>query len=129
MAELVEKELSYAVTGILFDVYNELGGGYPEKYYQRAVSIALKKKRIPFEEQLLLPLKFEEESIGRFFLDFLIGKKLVLEIKSAPKLYPRDTKQVLSYLRRSNIPLGILANFHRQELQTKRILRGFIRED
>ncbi|OHA21471.1 MAG: hypothetical protein A2849_03365 [Candidatus Taylorbacteria bacterium RIFCSPHIGHO2_01_FULL_51_15] len=124
MADLVEKELSYQVNGVLFDVYNELGGGYPEKYYQRAIALALAKKKITFQEQLMIPLAYEGASIGRFFLDFLIDGRLILEIKSAPKLYPRDQKQILSYLQRHHIQIGILANFHRQELQIKRILRG-----
>ncbi|MSU55920.1 MAG: GxxExxY protein [Candidatus Taylorbacteria bacterium] len=129
MADLVEKELSYQVNGVLFDVFNELGGGYPEKYYQRAISLALGKKKIKFQEQLMVPLDYEGSSIGRFFIDFLIEGRLILEIKSAPKLYPRDQKQVLSYLQRHNIQIGILANFHRQGLQVKRILRGSVRDN
>ncbi len=129
MADIVEKELSYQVNGVLCDDYNELGGGYPEQYYQRAISIALKKEGLKFQEQLMVPLDFEGNSIGRFFLDFFVEGKLILEIKSAPKLYPRDQKQVLSYLQRHNIQIGVLVNFHRQGLQIKRILRGSIREN
>ena len=129
MADLVEKELSYQVNGVLFDVYNTLGGGYPEKYYQRAISEALKKKYIQFQEQLMVPLDYDGVSIGRFFLDFYIEGKLILEIKSAPRLYPRDEKQVLSYLKRHNVKLGILVNFGRQKLVIRRILRGSIRDN
>ncbi len=129
MADLVEKELSYQVNGVLFDVYNELGGGYPEKYYQRAVSQALQKRGVTFQEQLMVPLDYDGASIGRFFLDFPVAGRLVLELKSAPRLYPRDGKQVLSYLQSHKVKLGILANFSRSRLEIKRILRGFIRDD
>ncbi len=124
MSNLVEKELSYRIVGALFDVYNNLGGGYQEKYYQRAVSKEFKNRNIKFEEQIIIPLSFKGNSIGKYFLDFLIEDKIVLEIKAANKFYIRDIKQVLAYLKATNKSLGILANFNRNNLQFKRILKG-----
>ncbi|MBI2012878.1 MAG: GxxExxY protein [Candidatus Colwellbacteria bacterium] len=124
MGGLVEKELSYKIAGALFEVYNNLGGGYQEKYYQRAVAQELKNRDIKFIEQVQVPLKFKGSSVGRYFLDFLIEEKVILEIKVADKFYPRDIKQVLAYLKTANLDLGILANFTRSGLKLKRILRG-----
>jgi len=53
--KLIYPELSYKLIGILFDVYNELGGGYPEKYYQKAVAKKFKKEKIKFQEQITVP--------------------------------------------------------------------------
>ena len=125
MADLVEKELSYKIVGILYDVYNSLGGGYQEKYYQKAIAKELRENRLAYREQLLVPLSYKNESIGRYFLDFLVEDKIVLEIKSAPKFYARDIKQILSYLNKTGICLGILANFNKKDVQIKRVLRGF----
>lgn len=50
MARLIYKDLSYQIVGILYKVYNELGGGYQEKYYQRAVSLELKKENLNYKE-------------------------------------------------------------------------------
>jgi GxxExxY protein len=97
MAEIVEKELSYKIVGILFSVYNELGGGYQEKYYQRAIAHSLKEHGIKFKEQVHVPLHFHSESIGKYFLDFVVEDKIVVEIKVAGKFYVRDVKQVLAY--------------------------------
>ena len=124
MGELIEKDLSYKIVGVLFDVYRELGGGYQEKYYQRAVAEGLKQRSVTFVEQIVVPLSYGEVSIGRYFLDFLIENRVVLELKSTPRLYPRDIKQVLSYLNVKKIELGILANFNRTGLETRRILRS-----
>ena len=124
MADLVEKELSYKIVGILYDVYNSLGGGYQEKYYQRAIAKGFKEDKLNFKEQLLIPLSYKDESIGRYFLDFLVGDKIVLEIKSASKFYARDIKQILSYLDSKEIELGILVNFNKGGIQIKRVLRG-----
>jgi GxxExxY protein len=63
MSNLVEKELSYKIIGILFDVYNNLGGGYQEKYYQRAVAQEFKNKNIKFKEQINIPLSFKGNTI------------------------------------------------------------------
>ncbi len=127
MANLVEKDLSYKIVGILFGVYNSLGGGYQEKYYQRAITQELKRQGIKFKEQLAIPLDFGGHSIGRYFLDFLIEDRIVLEVKAASRFYPRDVKQLLAYLKRADIELGILANFSRNNLQLKRVLRGHSR--
>ena len=52
MAEIVYPELSYIIIGILFKVYNQLGGGYQEKYYQQAIKKELFVNKIPFLEQI-----------------------------------------------------------------------------
>ena len=124
MAELIEKDLSYKIVGILFDVYNALGGGYQEKYYQRAIMNELRRRGIGFREQANIPLIYKGNPIGRYFLNFLIEDKIVLEIKAESKFYVRDVRQVLAYLKSSNTPLAILANFNRNTLQFKRILKG-----
>lgn len=124
MADLIEKELSYTIVGALFSVYNELGGGYQEKYYQRAIAQEFKKRNLNFMEQVMVPLNYGEQSIGRYFLDFVIENKIVLEIKAVNKFFLRDIKQILAYLQSTKMPLGILANFGRDNLQLKRILPG-----
>ncbi len=70
MANLVEKELSYKIVGALFNVYNSLGGGYQEKYYQRAIAKELLNQRIGFKEQVHIPLYYGKENIGRYFFRF-----------------------------------------------------------
>ncbi len=124
MADLLHKELSYKIVGILFKVHGKLGGGYQEKYYQKAIAFELKNSSINFQEQVLVPLKYQDSAIGRYFMDFVIEDKIVLEIKTLPRFYSRDIKQVLSYLKVSNLSLGILASFSRNEVTFKRILKG-----
>lgn len=124
MTDLVYPELSYKIVGLLFEIYNELGGGYQEKYYQRAVALALKKAKITYKEQLLVPLSFNGTSIGRYFVDFIIDDKIVLELKINPIFYKRDINQVLAYLKSSSLKLAILASFTRTGLKFQRVLKG-----
>lgn len=126
MNKLVYPELSYKLVGILFEVHGELGNRYQEKYYQRAVEITLKKQEIPYKKELSVSLVFDGENIGKYFLDFLIDDKIVLELKVKPILTKTDYKQVRAYLNSSKLKLGILANFYGNSLEYKRILNSSI---
>ena len=95
MSEIIEKELSYRLVGILFGVHGELGGGYQEKYYQRAVAAALKKENIEFKEQVMVPLSFLDAPIGRYFLDFLIEKRSCLKSKLSKEFFRATSDKCL----------------------------------
>lgn len=68
--DLVYPELSYKIVGILFEVYNNLGPGYQEKYYQKAISAAFLQQGINFKGQLSAPIKFKDSEIGEIFHRF-----------------------------------------------------------
>ncbi|MEK7502201.1 MAG: GxxExxY protein [Patescibacteria group bacterium] len=130
MPEIVERELSYKIMGILFLVHNQLGNRYQEKYYQRAIEEGLKEQEIRYKKEILVDLMFNKVKIGKYFLDFLIEEKIILEVKTVENLKPKDFKQVLAYLTSKNIQLGILANFRSDRLTYKRILNSkYIRKN
>lgn len=79
--KVVHKELSFKIMGILFEVYNNLGYGYQEKYYERAIEKYFKDGKIKFKRQALFNIAIKGEIIGRYYLDFLVEDKIVLEIK------------------------------------------------
>jgi len=122
--KLVYPDLSYKIVGILFKVHNELGNKYQEKYYQRAIEVELKNQNIKYSKEIPVDLKYEKEKIGKYFLDFLIDDKVILEIKAIPRLRPRDFKQVLAYLKAMDFKLGIIANFRPERLTFHRVLNA-----
>jgi len=122
MTKLLYPELSYKIIGLLFDVHNKLGSGYQEKYYQKAMKLKLNKENLKFKEQLKVDLNFENTNIGRYFLDFLIENKIILELKVGNNFHRQDYKQIKAYLKSKNLELGILALFSNNSLQYKRIL-------
>lgn len=124
MAEIIYPELSYKIVGLMYKVYNELGGGYQEKVYQSALRKELINNRIGFIEQVKVDLLYDGNKIHKYYLDFIVAHKIVLELKVTPKFIPRDIMQILSYLKQSGLQLGILASFSRNEIFFKRILRG-----
>jgi GxxExxY protein len=98
MPELVHPELSYKIIGILFKVYNQLGGGYQEKYYQQAIGKELYSNNLHFLEQVKTDFNYNGQRIGRYYLDFIIDHKVVLEIKTIPSFTTKEIMQVLNYL-------------------------------
>ncbi len=122
--EIVEKELSYRIMGVLFSVHSALGGRYQEKYYQRAVETAFKHEGLEFKREIEVDLCFQDEKIGKYRLDFLIEKRVVLELKTVPMVDREDYRQVRAYLKSTGLKLGIIANFRGPRLQYKRILNS-----
>lgn len=120
--KIVLPKLSYEIMGILFKVHNGLGPTFLEKYYQRAVEKELKKAELSYQCEFAIELLYDGESIGRYFLDFVIEDKVVLELKAKRSYHPKFFKQVLAYLRSSGLPLAILANFRSERLDYKRII-------
>ena len=119
------ESLSGVTIGILFDVYNELGFGYQEKYYYRAIKLKLLAKDLKVQEQLLSRITIEGVNIGRYFLDFLISseeEKLVLEIKVANEVYPQHIRQVLGYLKANKLKLGLVGVFSKHGVIVKRVI-------
>jgi len=120
--KVIHKELSYKVVGILFEVYNELGFGYQEKYYEKALEKCFIAEHVAFKKQVPFDLKFKNEVIGRYYLDFLIDNKIVLEIKKGNYFPKRNISQVKEYLKVTGLKLAILANFTSTGVKFLRIL-------
>lgn len=122
MAVLIYPELSYKIVGILFQTDNQIGYGHRENLYQAAISKLLKDNKIKFTEQLKSEIKIGGESIKKYFLDFLIDNKIILEIKAGDRFNRLNVAQVYDYLKANNLRLGIIANFTRQGIKFKRIV-------
>jgi len=120
--KLIYPELSYMLMGILFEVHNKLGTKYQEKHYQKAVETKLKELNIPYAREKQVKVEFNGENIGDFFVDFVIDKKIILELKKIWKITQDDIKQVLRYLDALNLKLAIIANFKHKRLEYRRIL-------
>lgn len=120
--KIVYKDLSYRIIGIMFDVYNNLGSGYQEKYYQRAIELALLKENIRFRPQCPYRIIYKEKIIGRYFMDFIIDDRMVLEIKRGDYFSRKNIGQVIGYLKATKLKLGIIVNFTSDGVKYKRIL-------
>lgn len=120
--ELIYADECYKIIGIIFGVFNEVGYGYKESYYQKAIARVFTKKNIPFKEQLRAKVKFKGEDLGVLILDFLVFGKIVIEIKQKRYFSQRDIKQLYSYLKAMNLKLGPLIYFTKDGVRFKRIV-------
>lgn len=120
--DLIYPDLSYKIVGILFSVFNELGYGYKEKYYELAIAKELVRAGLTYKEQISYPVKFKGETIGYQILDFLVDDKIILELKRGDNFFKQDIIQTTGYLRTTGLKLAILARFSSRGLKYKRIL-------
>jgi GxxExxY protein len=124
MAEIVFKELSYAIVGAGMEVHTVLGSGFLENVYQIALAHEFTLRKIPFEAQKNLPVQYKDISIGDYVADFLVDEKIIVEIKAISNLNDSHEAQAHHYLAATGLRLAILMNFGSPSLQYKRILRG-----
>ena len=110
-AEYKHQELTEAIIGAFYEVYNELGYGFLESVYQEAMLVVLRPKSMTVEAQRSLPVWFRGENIGDFRPDLIVGNAVVAELKAARVLEPIHEAQLLNYLRASELEVGLLLNF------------------
>jgi len=114
------EDLSYKIRGACFDVHNKLGGGHKESIYQKALAIELEKVGVKFEREKSLTISYENENIGVYRPDFLIGSEIVLELKAVDFISKDYEVQLLNYLKSTKLPLGFLINFGPKKVEIRR---------
>ena len=128
MTELIYKDLTYRINGVLFEAHNELGQFANEKQYADIIENKLKAFGIDFDREKIMPPSFEGEAKGRHRVDFLVEDKLLLELKAKHFLTKEDYYQTQRYLKALNVKLAILVNFRQKRLTPKRILNSAAKE-
>ena len=110
---MTENEISYKIRGAIFKVYNALGPGLLESVYAAALLFELNKEGLKVKKEVAVPVYYENEKLELGFrLDLLIEDKVIIEIKSVENLAEVHHKQVLTYLKLTELKLGILVNFN-----------------
>ena len=122
--ELIYKELSYAISGALFDVQNELGRYCNEKQYGDLLEKKLVERKLRYEREKFLPQSFEGEKANRNKIDFLIEDLIVIELKAKRLIERMDFYQTQRYLVALNLKLGLIVNFRERYLKPKRIINS-----
>ncbi len=95
-----------------FEVHRILGAGFLESVYQRALAIELRSQMIDFSQQHAISLLYKNELVREAILDFLIGGRLVVELKAVETIHPVHHAQVINYLKATGLELGLLINFN-----------------
>ena len=115
------EELTQQVIAACFEVINELGFGFLESVYEKALLVVLRQKGISAAAQVPLKVLFRGEIVGEFFADILVENKLVIELKAVRTLLPEHQAQVINYLKATGIEVGLLVNFGSPKLEVRRL--------
>ncbi len=116
-------EISYAIRGAIFKVYNSLGPGLLESVYQQALVHELTKMGMNVQTEVNIPIVYDDITLSTpLRIDILVEDCIIIELKSVLDMKNVFFKQLLTYLKLANKPLGILVNFNTDDL-TKSIHR------
>lgn len=120
---MTENEISFTVRGCIFNVYNYYGPGLLEAVYEAALFYELSKQGLKVIKQHALPVHFEGVKVNAGYkMDLFVEDKLIIEIKSVEHLLEVHHKQLITYLKLSNVKLGLLVNFNTADI-SKSIFR------
>jgi len=117
-------EITEAVIGCAFDVIKELGSGFLESVYEKALLLALKQKGLSAVAQQPLSVMFRGENVGEFFTDLVVEQKVLVELKAVKALIPEHQSQLINYLHASDMEVGLLINFGNPKLEIKRCFKS-----
>lgn len=98
----------------IFHVHKNLGPGYPEKIYESAMCLELKKRDLGFEKQKTIKVIYPPDVVldPEYRLDLVIENSIIIELKCVEKILPIHQAQLYSYMKMANLHLGFLVNFN-----------------
>ena len=107
-----EEAIVSEVIGCAIAVHRELGPGFKESIYHRAFRLELDSRQIPYESDKPILVKYRDWQIPGQKVDLIVAGIVLAELKVVPRLRPVHRHQVQSYLRTTNLPVGLLMNFN-----------------
>lgn len=123
MTDLIYKEEAYNIIGTCMEVHNNLGAGFLEIVYKDALEYEFGKNKIPYEREKEYIVNYKGIQLPhKFYADFVVYDKIILEVKCMSGLADEHIAQTLNYLKVSDNRLGLLINFGKEKLQSKRII-------
>jgi len=123
MSKLIHMEESYKIIGKCMEVHNNLGPGFLEIVYKDALELEFKKEGIPYEREKKYEVNYKGIILPhKFYADFVVYDKIILEIKSISGISDEFIAQAINYLKGSNNNLALIVNFGELKLNFKRIV-------
>lgn len=121
-SELLYEDLTYKIREAIFTVKKQLGLGHKESIYQKALEKEFRNLGVVFDKEESIDIKYNNEKIGIYRPDFIIEKKIILEIKALPFVEKFEKQQIWHYLKGSDYKLALLLNFGKEDVEIKRFI-------
>ena len=122
MADILYKELSYAIVGAAMEVHKLLGPGFLEKVYQKAMPVELLKRKQPVELESPINVKYKDLLVVEYYADLFVDKNVIVELKASPEYNKKDEAQLLNLLKATGIKIGLLINFEKEKVEFKKFI-------
>lgn len=123
MSNLIYKQESFKIIGLAMEVHRELGKGHDEVIYKDALEFEFGQNQIPFSREKEYRIHYKTIILRhKYYADFVVFDKILLEAKAVDSLTDAHVKQVLNYLAASKLRLGLLVNFGEDSLAYKRVV-------
>jgi len=119
---LVHEETTKKIIGAAFEVHDQLGYGFLERVYQRALQVELLRRGATAEIEKRIQVHYKGAVVGDYDADVLVDGCVIVEIKVAPQYDKRDEAQLLNELKATGLKVGMLLNFDRAKLEYKRLV-------
>ena len=111
--DYLEKGLTGKIIGAAIEVHRHLGPGLLESIYQACLAREFALRNIAFEQEKSLPVEYKGMQLDcNYRLDFVVEKKIVVELKATNEMNPLFEAQVLTYLKLTGCRVGLLINFN-----------------
>lgn len=111
--ELVSQEITDKIIGAAIEVHRVLGPGLLESAYEECLCHELELRGLAFQRQVQLPVRYKEVLLNcGYRLDLVVAEAVVVELKAVERLEPVHESQLLTYLRLSQLRVGLLINFN-----------------
>jgi len=124
MSDYLYEDDTYKIIGALIEVHKNLGKGFSEIVYKDAFEYELKRINFSFEREKEYLVHYKDIILNhKFYADFVVLEKIIIEIKSTDSIHEKHISQCLNYLHVSGHRLAILVNFNKTSLEYKRIIK------
>ena len=120
---LKHQEITKTIIGSAFEVINELGAGFLESVYEKALLLALRQAGLAAAAQHPVRVMFRNKCVGDFYADILVEGKVIIELKAVKAIAPEHQAQIINYLNATGFEVGLLINFGAPKLEYKRFTR------
>lgn len=115
--------ITEAIIGACFEVASELGSGFLESVYEKALAMALRQKGLNVQCQHPIKVMFRGQCVGEFYADLLVEGCVIVELKAAKALAAEHMAQIINYLNATGIDVGLLVNFGTPKIEYRRFTR------
>ena len=117
------EEITHEIIGSAYRVYNQLGFGFLESVYKKAMLIELAKRNLKVEEEKPLEVYYDNQAVGLFYVDLFVEDEILVELKSTQNLAKEHEVQLVNYLTGLHKEIGLLINFGPTGVEVKRKFR------